>query len=150
VTIQQTGPAESLAILRELVTGLSYKPGWVFELRDVDRGQGCSGTTLLISATVPDSWNPQESVGFLHLMPVPAAAYNRRSWTRWLFRQILDVETHEALEFFKVDGEPPYFPSHAPGWHPYDLREVIPQDAALAPSVPYTGRPGSRPDHLLD
>jgi hypothetical protein len=146
--INQTGPTESLAILTELVKQLAYKPGWAFELRDVDRGQGCAGTTLLISARVPDSWNPAATIGFLHLMPVPAAAYNRESWTRWLFRQILDVETHEALEFFKVDGHPPYFPSHAPGWHPYDLRETIRDEDALAPSIQYTGAPGSTPDHL--
>ena len=85
--ITQSGPAESREILADLVAGLTYKPGWKFELQDVDRGQGCSGTTLMISATVPDSWNPDESVGFLHLMPVPAAAYNRESWQRWLLRQ---------------------------------------------------------------
>lgn len=34
-------------------------------------------------------------------MPVPAAAYNEQSWTRWLLEQILLVEKHEAMEFFK-------------------------------------------------
>lgn len=148
MTITQTGPAESRAILEDLVARLTYKPGWQFDLEDVDRGQGCVGTTLRISATVPDSWNPAESVDFLHLMPVPAAAYNAQSWQRWLVRQILDVETHEALEFFKIDGEAPYFPSHAPGWHPYDLRESITRVQALAEAVPYTGAPGSLADHL--
>ena len=139
--ITQSGPAESREILADLVAGLTYKPGWKFELQDVDRGQGCSGTTLMISATVPDSWNPDESVGFLHLMPVPAAAYNRESWQRWLLRQVLDVETHEALEFFKVDGDAPFFPSHAPGWHPYDVRESISREDALAEALPWTGEP---------
>lgn len=146
--IAQQGPPESRAILEDLVKRLTYKPGWVFELVDCDRGQGCSGTTLQISATVPDSWDPTQTVGFLHLMPVPAAAYNRQSWQRWLIRQIIDVETHEALEFFKVDGEPPFFPSHAPGWHPYDLRESISREDALAEAIPYTGNPGSEATHL--
>jgi len=148
MTIVQQGPAEARAILADLVKHLTYKPGWEFRLEDVDRGQGCSGTTLLISAKVPDSWNPTETIGFLHLMPVPAAAYNRQSWTRWLIEQILLVERHEALEFFKINGEPPYFPSHAPGWHPYDLREHISPDDQLAPSLQYTGAPGSTADHL--
>lgn len=145
--IVQQGPAESRAILEDLVRRLSYKT-WQFNLRDVDRGQGCVGTTLEIGAEVPDSWDPSKTVGFLHLMPVPAAAYNASSWTRWIFAQILDVERHEAMEFFKIDGEAPYFPSHAPGWHPYDLRESITRDEALGEAVPYTGEPGTEPHHL--
>lgn len=146
--IVQRGPDKALAILEQLVTELTYKPGWTFDLADIDRGQGCTGTTLRIAGTVPDSWNPDEPVTFLHLMAVPAAAYNRQSWQRWLFRQILDVELHEAMEFFKVDGEAPYFPSHAPGWHPYDVRESIGHDDALGEAVPYTGEHGTTADHL--
>ena len=70
-----------------------------------------------------------------HYMPVPPAAYDGRSWRRWLFDQVLLVERHEAMEFFAltttsdVDGftyDPvrPYAPSHGPGNDPYLVREV--------------------------
>lgn len=40
---------------------------------------------------------------------------------RWLLDSILDVERHEACEFFKIDGKAPYFPDHK---QPYVLRRV--------------------------
>lgn len=46
MTIHQTGPTEALAILKRLVASLAYKPGWKFMILDMDRGQGCAGTTL--------------------------------------------------------------------------------------------------------
>ena len=52
-------------------------------------------------------------------MPVPPAAYNRRSWQRWLFEQCLLGERHEAMEFFTISGEHPYAPNHGPGNDPY-------------------------------
>lgn len=57
-------------------------------------------------------------------MPVPPAAYDRRSWQRWLFDQVLLVEQHEACEFFQVDGRRPYAPNHGPGRNPYTIHEL--------------------------
>lgn len=54
----------------------------------------------------------------------PPATYDQRSWRRWLFDRILDVEKHEAMEFFQVAGRRPYAPSHGPGNDPYMIREV--------------------------
>jgi hypothetical protein len=54
---------------------------------------------------------------------VPAATYNERSWRRWLLDRLLKVETHEACEFFQLDGERPYAPHHGPGWDPYMVIE---------------------------
>lgn len=59
-----------------------------------------------------------------HYMPVPAATYDRRSWRRWLFEQLLLIERHETAEFFEVDDERPYAPSHGPGNDPYIIREL--------------------------
>jgi len=59
-----------------------------------------------------------------HYMPVPPAAFDERSWRRWLFDQCLLVERHEAMEFFAIDDERPYAPSHGPGNDPYIVREV--------------------------
>lgn len=54
---------------------------------------------------------------------MPPASYNRQSWRRWLFEQVLLVERHEACEFFVVDGERPYAPRHGPGNDPYVVVE---------------------------
>lgn len=59
-----------------------------------------------------------------HYRIVPAATFNRESWQRWLFDQVLEVERHEAMEFFDIDGSVPYAPNHGPGHDPYVVREL--------------------------
>lgn len=109
--------------LFELVDALTYKAGWNLSVKDVDRGQGSRGLTLCILITTPDSYHPEELRRVMHYMPVPPAAFDRRSWRRWLFEQILLVERHEACEFFQVDGARPYAPHHGPGNDPYVVFE---------------------------
>lgn len=104
--------------LAELVEALEYRPGWTFELAHEDRGQGSEGLTLKIGALVPDTYHDR-NIGIMHYMLVPPAAFDKRSWQRWLLDQVLLVERHEACEFFKVGGERPYAPHHGPGNDPY-------------------------------
>jgi hypothetical protein len=122
-------------ILAELIQQLRYKAGWTFRLSDLDRGQGSAGLTLIINITGPDSYHPERTISVNHYMPVPPAAYDGRSWQRWLCEQVLLVERHEACEFFgfSVTGSDgmrydtlrkPYAPSHGPGNDPYLVREV--------------------------
>lgn len=123
-SMKQVAPEPSE--LRALVEALTYKAGWEFRLDDdLDRGQGSRGTTLVITLTMPDSYDTDRLIRVNHYMPVPPAAFNRSSWTRWLFDQIMLVETHEAMEFFKLADSRPYAPNHAPGNDPYTVREVI-------------------------
>ena len=110
--------------LGELVDALDYKPTWSFTLESMDRGQGSRGLTLIINIAGPDSYHSERWISVNHLMPVPPAAYDTRSWRRWLFDQILLVERHEACEWFQLAGERPYAPSHGPGNDPYLVREV--------------------------
>jgi hypothetical protein len=125
--------------LAMLVDRLRYKAGWSFRLVDnYDRGQGSKGLTLVINITGPDTYHPERRISVNHLMLVPPAAYDVRSWQRWLFDQVLLVERHEAMEWFvlvdhtlpehlwpAVDREArPYAPSHGPGNDPYLIREV--------------------------
>lgn len=119
--------------LAYLVARLSYRPGWAFKLADIDRGQGSAGLTLIIKTRGYDSYHPDrgETYQVNHYMPVPPAAYDARSWQRWLFEQILLVERHEAMEFFALHDSPgsehairPYAPSHGPGNDPYLVREA--------------------------
>lgn len=113
-------PADALM---DLVRRLGYKPGWRFELENVDRGQGSAGLTLEIFITAPDTNDLTREVHVVHFMIVPAASFNEQSWRRWLFEQILLVEQHEAAEFFRIDGQQPFAPNHGPGFDPYTIRE---------------------------
>jgi hypothetical protein len=123
--------------LADLISKLVYRPNWVFTLEDVDRGQGSKGLTLCILIETQDSYHPELKRRVMHYWPVIPAAYDRRSWQRWLFEQILLVERHEAMEFFAVDGVKPYAPSHGPGNDPYMVREVgTDEDVRTA----YTGK----------
>ncbi len=110
--------------LDHLVSCLKYKAGWTITLEDRDRGQGSGGLTLCILIETPDSYAPARTMRVMHFMPVPPAAFDERSWRRWLFEQLLAVETHECMEFFEIDGAKPYAPSHAPGNDPYMVREI--------------------------
>ena len=121
-TMRQTAPYPRL--LDTLVDQLTYKPAWQVTLLDRARGQGSSGLTLSILISTPDSYAPQEMRQVMHYMPVPPAAYDERSWQRWLFEQILLVERHEAMEFFQINHRRPYAPNHGPGRDPYQVMEI--------------------------
>jgi hypothetical protein len=115
-------PAE----LANLVGRLSYRPGWRFSLRNMDRGQGSSGLTLDIVSLGYDTYNPErgETYRVHHYFIVPAAAYDRRAWQRWLLDCLLKVEQHECCEFFQIDGKRPFAPNHGPGRDPYVVVEL--------------------------
>lgn len=122
--------------LERLVAGWRYRPGWQFVLADIDRGQGSRGLTLDIVTHGYNAYHPERGQGYdvHHYMPVPPAAYDDRSWRRWILEQCMLVERHEACEFTAVvvgvdDAgdevvERPWAPSHAPGSDPYLIREL--------------------------
>lgn len=117
---QMTQIADYPHNLQSLVERAEYRPGWQLLLVDnYDRGQGSKGLTFIVVGTFPDTYNPENILRVQHLFPVPPAAYDDRSWRRWIFERLLEVERHEAAEFFKVDGERPYAPHHGPGNDPY-------------------------------
>jgi hypothetical protein len=129
--MHQTAPYPDA--LAALVRRLEYRPGWAFDLRHLDRGQGSNGLTLGITTRGYDSYHTDRGENYRvnHYMPVPPAAFDARSWQRWLFDQLLLVERHEAMEFFTLHDSPgaehavkPYAPSHGPGNDPYIVREV--------------------------
>lgn len=112
--------------LASLVERLTFKPGWSFYLENLDRGQGSEGLTLVIRVTGTNSYSTSPDdlpISVAHYMIVPAAAYDERAWLRWLFDQCLLVETHEAGEWFKLDGSRPFAPNHGPGRNPYSILE---------------------------
>lgn len=100
-------PAELAALIGEL----TYREGWEFHLYDdYDRGQGSRGLTLIITVTTPNSYQLDQTIRVAHLFPIPPAAYDTRSWRRWLFERIGDVETHERCEFFLLRDDSTYDP----------------------------------------
>jgi hypothetical protein len=138
---RQVGPSDAAQVLADLVPRISYKPGWSFALAEIDRGQGCEGLTLVISFTSPDSLNPSVMTEGVHLMPVLPAAYDEESWTYWIFEQIQMVESHESMEFYRVEGKQPYFPEHGPGRNPYRCASIKTQEQVDAEAVPWVGGP---------
>lgn len=133
--MRQTAPDPEL--LFDLVSKLTYRPGWTFDIedleRDQDHGRGVAGgLTLIITTRTSNSYHPSicESCRSVvtdyrvhHYFIVPAATYDQRSWQRWLLDQVIRVESHEACEFFEVDGDRPYAPHHGPGNDPYIIFE---------------------------
>ena len=109
--------------LADLVDALTYRDGWSFSLSYVDRGQGSQGLTLIVRVECADSYDQTRRRAVLHYLPVPPAAFLPRDWRRWLLDQVLLIETHEACEFFTVDGVKPYAPNHGPGRNPYTVVE---------------------------
>lgn len=119
-------------VLADMVGACSYRPGWKVDLSHIGRGQGSSGLTLVITTEGYDSYHPDRGQYYSvnHYFPVPPAAYNERSWKRWLFERFCEVERHEAAEFFRVGGETVYPPNHGPGNDPYQLFEVCTPEEA--------------------
>jgi hypothetical protein len=142
--MRQTAPYPTA--LHSLVERATYRPGWTFWLADIDRdkdpqgGVAGGGLTLCITTKGYNTYKPSEGETYRvnHYFIVPAATYDERAWLRWLFDQILLVETHEAMEFFKIDKHRPYAPNHGPGRNPYTVLERgTEEDAATM----FTGAP---------
>lgn len=124
MTMFNTQTAPYPQILADLVNRLEYRR-WKFTLTHLDRGQGSTGLTLIITTLGYNSYDLRDGETYRvnHYMLVPPASYNEQSWRRWLFEQCLLVERHECCEFFKIDGIRPYAPHHGPGNDPYVVFE---------------------------
>lgn len=105
-------------VLKDLIARLKYRE-WIFELVHHDGVLCVNVTTKGIDSYNSDNTNYRVH----HYMQVPPATYNEKCWRRWLFDQCVLIETHEAMEFFKIDGKRPYAPHHGPGNNPYTINE---------------------------
>lgn len=123
----QKGPPGCASTLADVVRGVTYKPGWSVTLEHMERhGEhlaGGEGLTLRIRFACEDSTRPGQMASLDHLFAVPPAAYSRETWERYVLDCLVQVETHEAMEFFKVNGHAPFFPPHgaANGFCPYTI-----------------------------
>lgn len=121
----------SLNDLYDVVTALQYKPGWTAELLPGYTVTGLESlypgrpVSLLITVSTRDSRDPQKIIRVAHQFAVPAQEFvpplTPAQWERWVLDRIIDVERHEAMEFFAVAGRKPFFPDHARGGDPYAI-----------------------------
>lgn len=118
-------------MLIDVVRSITYKPGWTITIEHMTRRYehlaGGEGMTLRIEFRNQDSTNPGNEVGLDHYFAVPPAMYDRETWERWVFDRIVEMETHEAMEFFHVDGWAPFFPPHGDmnGRSPYTIERGV-------------------------
>lgn len=110
--------------LLELVASIDYKPGWEFHLRTEVEPDGSGGLQFQVISDTEDSQNLARRIRVRHSFLVPAASYNRDTWAAWLFDRVRDVETHEAGEFFRIDGYREFAPHHSNGEDPYRVWHV--------------------------
>lgn len=110
--------------LRALVEAITYKPGWTFRL-GVFREDGVARCwAFYVVSNTENSYDPTRRIRVRHEFLVPPASYKRDVWVAWLFDRIRDVETHEAGEFFQVDGVREFGPHHGNGEDPYRVWHV--------------------------
>lgn len=110
--------------LPALVASIKYKRGWRFSLENDTDADGSGGLALHIISFTDDSFNFDKKIAVRHAFLVPPASYNRNTWVAWIFDRIRDVETHEAGEFFRVDGVREFAPHHGNGEDPYRVWHV--------------------------
>lgn len=106
-------------VLKELVPRVTYKPDWAIRLGHEVADDGAGGWHLFITSSTANSLDPSRTIRVRHGFLVPAASYNRDSWAAWIFDRLRDVETHEAGEFFQIDGLREFAPHHSNGENPY-------------------------------
>lgn len=121
--------------LEQLVRQVTYKQGWAVYLGEEFAEDGAGGLKLFIVSETPDSYQtdraraggrdmPVRMIRVRHEFLVPRASYARDVWAAWLFDRYRDVETHEAGEFFKIDGLREFAPHHGNGEDPYRVWHV--------------------------
>jgi hypothetical protein len=96
--------------MNHLIYRFVYKD-WAFSVTDTL----WEGPWLRIVAKLPDAYHPGETldIGVDSPIPYPLIETEEDFW-KYLMWRIWIIESHEAREFFTVDGEKIFDP-HAPG-----------------------------------
>jgi hypothetical protein len=113
--------------LLAMVTDLKYKPGWFIWLAR----PSLATLWLGIRFETSDSQYPEEIWPGLHYFDVPPSP-PEGGWQRWLIDRIMDVERHEAMEFFQIGEQRPFYPDHnGPASECFEIRERRPYASAF-------------------
>lgn len=84
---------------------ITYRKGWKFSVR-----QGAfEGAILEVVAWLDDSVNVGKKMKFHPPIPIPPCR-SIEDFHLWLIYRLIRIESHEAREFFKVDGVPVFYP----------------------------------------
>ena len=93
--------------VKELIKELTYKEGWKFEVVPPFYDYGHELLKVTVTTVDPKTKHP---VDVTHRRPIPPTIWPADFWSRWLLDQIIDIETHEACEFFKLGDRRPFYP----------------------------------------
>lgn len=107
--------------LQRMLDGLSYRD-WRFVLE----GAAYPRETLVVLLREPDSNGGPRMIAVRHRFALPREDLGPAGWRRWLFDRILQVELHEAMERFRLDGERPFMPEHGLLSDPYVIVDKTP------------------------
>jgi hypothetical protein len=83
------------------VRRMSYKDGWAMSVFYPDEFQGLY---FAVDIDMPNSYKPDETVPLHIESPLPAMT-DADALKTWVLCRLIVIETHEALEWFKVDGK---------------------------------------------
>ncbi len=135
--LEEAMTENTFGMLSDLVSKVSCKPGWEFELVNED-----GALHLVITVPGRDSYRPENPLTVRHFFPVPTTTYNAKTWRRWIFEMCRRLENHELGEWFQIGGARPFAPLHGPGEDPYTVHEFrdeldaqIVQDGSVSPLV---------------
>lgn len=100
----------TVAAMDELLAGVQYKPGWLLRVYE----GAFEGPHLRVTATVPNAYQPDETVELDVWSPIPPLS-GVRAFDRWLAWRLCRVESHECREWLRRDNQPIFDPhgSHA-------------------------------------
>jgi hypothetical protein len=90
--------------LQEVVSRVTYKPGWTFEIYEGH----WEGPHIAIHTVLPDSTGEGKLTICVHSMIPPQK--NTESFLEWLAWRLARIEVHEMREFFKYEGRVIYDP----------------------------------------
>ncbi len=113
----------TLGQARELLGRVTYKKGWTFRLEsDYDIFIVPSYffqedvAYLYIEYTAPDRNSPNKTTRVVGVTSIPIGHINETMFMRYVWDAILKSETHEVMEFLRIDG--------AIHWDPHNKKDV--------------------------
>lgn len=117
---------ETFNLLAKVVSETTCFKDWSFKLVDEEGAK-----RLVITINTVSNYNEKQLFRINHYQPVPVAAYNEKTWQRWIFEQCMRVMTHEMGEALKFNGKRPFAPCHGPGFDPYHLHDNVTDEERL-------------------
>lgn len=110
---------ENVAKLKKIIETIEYQEKWSFELTDD------IPTKFAIRILTRDSTGELDGdQKYLHKFSIPFYDLTQEDLERYVFDRIMDVNFHEAMENFKVDGVAIFMPDHSETSNLYMIKRV--------------------------